>query len=427
MRVNKSQPEGKTITAAMEKHEKSASGVQIGAFKKTPSSTELAAESAFLEMFQLAKSDPAKAVELIPDIYRCMMDLDMSPQLVESFHDNFPFELYFRIAIESTDLELRSLILQCIGESSESKVFPIEMFANPDALGFLLSNSDSLDTVMTNSIFEIISNVVKQSEEARNWVLSAGVMTRVNSLAPNFKSATLTLNMCRVSAPPDPLLPPILEFLQKILDGSEPSIMELGLASVCALLENGASVDPNAFLEYLPPMLLSNDSFIVPWALKILLFVPVLPSEIAEILIQILQEEEKPNIMSVLSKVLARFSEPFRPWSEQISTLLLSKVGKGAFPFPVEVNCIRAAFHFLGNSPDVSLFQLLLRYVSARDITCECIAHLMNMVSRAPESMRGQMLQLLTESASVFEELMADSDERVAAAAEQCLDCIDQA
>ena len=417
---------GKTVAAAMEKRESEWRDGHAKVCKKSMSSSELAAEASFLEMFRVAKSEPTKVVALIPEMYSCMMNMAMSPMLFDSFCENFPFDVVLNAAVTNPDDELRSLALQCIGQASDSKTFPVEIFANPDVLGFLLASTASDDSAMTKAVFDTVGNIVKRSEDARNWVLAAGIMARLFDLPLSFNAASLVSSICEVSVPPDQFLPPIVEYLRRILDGAEIGIMELGLSAVYSLLDNGAHVDPTSLLEFLPHMLLSNDPSIVPGALKILLFVPEIPGEIAQILLQILETEDKSNVVSVLAQVISKFSEPFRPWSQQIFSLLISKVGKGIFKYPVEVRCLLAAFQFCDGSVSLPFFKLLLRYVGAREITCQCITHMLSMISRTPGDQRAEMLQLLSDSSTVFEDLLTDADEQIVAAAEQCLACLDE-
>lgn len=415
-------------TPASEREERDVAERQRAAILKRFDGAERVEVETFIGMFDAVKKDASAAIGLMEGIYYRMIKMSMSPKVVREFRDNFPFVTFVRLACETTNPDLASLAVQCVAEASESELFPSDEFANEAVLGVFARFTASEDTLMVKAAIRVIGNVVRASATARDWIIVVGIMDRLVGLDASFNNVELVLKMCQVAPPPSPpLVVPVCVYLKRVLDRAEVDVLDLAISAVCALLENGADVSADAFMTDLPHLIASGEPAIVPQALKVLLYVSAPNPEICQIMMNVLQEEDKPAVLIALSKVLSRFHEVCRPiCGSLVFETLLSKLG--SLPYRAEVACVGAALQYfdVAYANDMRVFRIATKFVRADELARICMSVIMVMLPRAPnDALKAEMLDLMASVTDVLDDICASGDETMVTLAEQCLAALD--
>jgi hypothetical protein len=396
-------------------------------------SNERAERDELLSLFTAIQQAQAPVVALVTDIYACMSNLQLSPAEHAFFSASFPFQVFLSIIMEDPGPDLCSLAMQCLGHASHGADFPVEHFANELVLSFLLSCFNSIDSALWRAALEVLGNTVRRSVEARDFTLHLGILPQLRALAGRSMSyvmGEMLFALCSVKPPPDEQFADDLRgLLQTFLDGSPVEVLDLALCSAVALLRHGApGISGDVFLEFLPQIIASGQPSLVPPALEILQHVSELNAGICEIVLDVLEAEDKPAVLVKLAQVLVHFKAVFQPASgPRIFELLLSKIGKSLYK--VEVVILRAAAQYFESAfvSDLRVFKIFLRFASSEEMGLGAMVILREMITQVGDSaVRAEMIAMLVDAAAVFDDLAGSESDELAVAAEQMLTLIDQ-
>ena len=388
----------------------------------------------FFEQIQ-NESNIENICQLVNEIYKLSLSIVLKPKMLAYFSDHFPFEVFLKVAATSELVDVQSYAFVCLATACHEKSFPANIFETPEILSFFISALCSEDPTIVDSALQILTAVVKASNQSREFLLLNGIVDKIISMKLTFSVAELLDSICKNPPPPDPIyIPRIAEFIATIIDGSETQIFELGLNSLLSLLVNNASgIVADDFQQFLMPIIVSEIPPLVQLALKILMFVNQPNSDFAITFLKILESNDlssianNPSILNLIAQLFAHFQPIWKPVIQNpLFTLLESKIGITKYLVDVQIMKTLILYYDLSNSNNLEFFQRLVRFSLSPEIGSMCMKQILIVIQAICDpQLHQRMIEILGDSLDTFRSIAENDDDDTAVLAEAILENIE--
>ncbi|EAY10391.1 hypothetical protein TVAG_109750 [Trichomonas vaginalis G3] len=102
------------------------------------------------------------------------------------FQDNFPFEAFFKYALEFSDEEVQMSAFRCIGYACDSENFKVETYINEERLKLIINCLNNVNQYISKASSYILTAVFRQSSEIRTFCLQNNVVDIITQMEPKY-------------------------------------------------------------------------------------------------------------------------------------------------------------------------------------------------------------------------------------------------
>lgn len=133
------------------------------------------------------------------------------------FLNNFPFELFFKYAMELQDEDIQASAFRSIGYACDSKTFEVNKFINEERLRFILDNLGSANQYVCKASSYILVAIFRQSREMRDFCLECHIIEIIMQKEPQYYLIELLEEILQFELPNQDIINEFITYFSNII------------------------------------------------------------------------------------------------------------------------------------------------------------------------------------------------------------------